>query len=321
MSWEGVWLDGEYELNDTVRDETWTMIANKTTTDRPAPQPFGAKSYLLPDSPTWIINSNADVIWAGLRVSNLTKTYRISAVRVWLPDVNPSVKYRVVSENNTTGVIKVGQTFSGDILGSPGWLTATIEPLWLPMNTDTTLWLISENIASTTTFNHPWNYIGKSNQDNNPQNGNIENRGSQTVLRISNVDDDGTNRSSDLLQATTGTIIRLATESDTTRYYEYEVISLSDEGLWVLYDVSFIEEGTGGEPLEERSTVTFTIPVAASVDYVELTNEWNSSPTLNGELKIGSGSQVSNQNAYGVDILVQEYIKSDDWDLVAHSAF
>ncbi len=89
----------------------------------------------------------------------------------------------------------------------------------------------------------------------------------------------------------------------------------------MLYDVNFIEEGSGGQPSEARSTVTFTIPVAASVDYVELTNEWNSSPTLNGELKIGSDSQVSNQNAYGVDILVQEYIKSDDWDLVAHSAF
>ena len=40
MYWSGVWQPGEYEANEVVRDGSWTMIANKTTTDRGPQQPL-----------------------------------------------------------------------------------------------------------------------------------------------------------------------------------------------------------------------------------------------------------------------------------------
>jgi len=319
MVWKNKWLQDTYYENDVVRDETWTMIANKTTTDRPSPQPYGDQTFILSDTPTWATQSITDVVRTGLRISNLTKAYDVSSIRVWLPSVSASVNYRVIMEDNITGLIKFGQSFTGDILGSPGWLTATIDRVWLVPSDDITIWLTMENIASTTTFNHPWDYIGESNQDNNPGNGNIETRGQQNTVRINVIDDDAVDQTSDLSQVITGTILRIANESDLTRYYEYEVIDVTDNTTWFLFDVRLIEEGVGGEPLEVVSTVTFDVPIPASVDYVEIVNNYSGNTSLNGELKIGTNAQVTNQNAYGVDILLQEYIVSPDWDLVAYS--
>jgi hypothetical protein len=48
MRWMGDWESGTvYYENDVVRDESWTMIATTTTTDRPAPQPTGATLDLI----------------------------------------------------------------------------------------------------------------------------------------------------------------------------------------------------------------------------------------------------------------------------------
>jgi len=41
VTWKGTWADGEYVVNDMVRDGEWSMIANATTLERPAPQPIG----------------------------------------------------------------------------------------------------------------------------------------------------------------------------------------------------------------------------------------------------------------------------------------
>ena len=48
MLWKGEWVQQEYLAYDTVRDGSWLMIANKTTTDRPAPQASGDPVYIYP---------------------------------------------------------------------------------------------------------------------------------------------------------------------------------------------------------------------------------------------------------------------------------
>jgi len=319
MLWTGKWVEGTFEQYEVTRDESWTMIANKTTSDRPSPQPFGEDSYLLPTVPVWSPQSSSDVIWTGLRISNLVNSYLINSIRVWLPIVTSSVDYRVIIKDNITDQLSIGQIFTGDILPVAGWLTTHIEPVWLLPNDDITIWLLTENTSGTSSFNHTWGYIGDSTPNDNPGLGNVENRRQQRILRINKTDDGGTDRSADLTTVITGTTIRVANLSDPTRYYEYEVLDQTDNGAWISYNTLFIEEGTGGAPLQDLCQVLFTIPIPASTDYVEIVNEWTANPALNGELIIGSGAQSSTQDAYGVDISFQQYITSPDWDLVAHS--
>src|SRR4051812_42439168 len=38
-----------FQKNDITRDGEWTLVANKATSDRPAPQPSGDQIDLLPD--------------------------------------------------------------------------------------------------------------------------------------------------------------------------------------------------------------------------------------------------------------------------------
>ena len=57
--WMGEWAAGTYQAFDQVRDNGWLMIANKTTSDRAAPQPTGAPYYIsgLGDTPAWEPNN------------------------------------------------------------------------------------------------------------------------------------------------------------------------------------------------------------------------------------------------------------------------
>lgn len=58
MRWKGVWSSGTYIESDVVRDGSWLMVANKTTTEQAAPQPSGDISELLP---SWNPSENSEV--------------------------------------------------------------------------------------------------------------------------------------------------------------------------------------------------------------------------------------------------------------------
>jgi len=48
MRWLNFW-EGDYttyEKNDVVKDGNWTMVANKQTSDKPAPLPIGDSFYI-----------------------------------------------------------------------------------------------------------------------------------------------------------------------------------------------------------------------------------------------------------------------------------
>ena len=57
MLWKNEWASGEYNQYDVVRDGDWRMIANTTTSTRPAPQASGDAYYMY----TGAIGSNSVV--------------------------------------------------------------------------------------------------------------------------------------------------------------------------------------------------------------------------------------------------------------------
>ncbi|MFV2016187.1 MAG: hypothetical protein ACC656_12210, partial [Candidatus Heimdallarchaeota archaeon] len=85
MEWLGDWLAQEYYVNQTVRDGSWTMIANKTTTDQAAPQPIGEAEYAISNE-SWTTNSSNSVVASGHEIVFQQNGWFIEA-RVYLPTI------------------------------------------------------------------------------------------------------------------------------------------------------------------------------------------------------------------------------------------
>ncbi|GAG03508.1 unnamed protein product, partial [marine sediment metagenome] len=104
MLWQNVWVQKEYNPHETVRDGEWTMVANKTTTDRPAPQPTAAPEWLseLSDAPAWTDDSDsAGVVITGQRY--LFEAGFLTGMRVWIPVADGNQEYEVWLIEGPTG--------------------------------------------------------------------------------------------------------------------------------------------------------------------------------------------------------------------------
>ena len=316
MKWQDEWVGGSYVKDDTVRDGNWTMVANKDTDDRPAPQPEGDAMWGLSDTPTWDDLQVTDTIRTGVRISGLLDSYSVTAIRVWIPNISADAYYRIIAVDNNTGVIDFGEAFSGDRFTSIGWKEITLKAFFLGPGDDQSFLLLSENHATTTVTTEPWAYIGSSNQEIDPGTGNISVRGDQSIVRVSDIDNNAVDQSVLLASAISGTDLTIEDAIDSTKYYKYDVISSVDNTTWYSFNTVLLETGSGGAPDLATANITFEVPIPAPVDYVRILNGTLPLAFSQGEIKIGTGITVNDDNAYGVDLYHQLYISSPDWDIL-----
>lgn len=310
-----------YRQFDMVNDNDWLMIANKQTADRASPQPIGSREYLVPDAPTWTPKQHTGVVKTGVRISNISNAHKATNVRVWIAVVSADAHYRLTEVDNNTGLVQVGQEFNGDILAAPGWVEFVGSPEFLLPGDDLTLFVTMHNSATSQTYNHPWSYEGSSNQNVDPGAGNTTRRGDHSILHISSEDGDAVNRDTELGQVITGSTIKVQAEASSQRFLEYEVVGAhTDMSGWWMYEVALVNTGASGEPtVGERCQLYFDNPVLVAVDYVELSDAHLNQPAVNGVVQLDDGAVTENNNSYGLDVLVQKYAASEDWDMAAES--
>ena len=199
-----------------------------------------------------------------------------------------------------------------------GWQSVAINPVFLTPSSDKTLLLQSNNSSGTTDFNHPWVFVGSSNQDIDPGDGNANRRGQNNVLRISTDDRLAVDRTAELNSVTPGTIIRYVDEGDLNAFIEYEVIAITDNTTWFQYDVILTNIGSSGEPgVSNNIQIYFEVPVAALTDYVSITNHFLGATGVQGAIQLGDTGIAYNDNAYGFDVELQYYTQSDDWRILS----
>ena len=319
MSWRDAWVDIPYARNDVVRDGEWTMIANKDTSERAAPQASGDKAYNVPESPAWTVTPEINVVKAGFTMQGIPDTHIVSKVRIWLEDITIDDHYQLVIYDATTGLIQASQIFLGTSVLVSGWIEGTITPLWV-LPTDTyTFFVISERFNTTTDSNHPWNHNVAVDQEADPGPGQTSIRGDQTVLRINKTDSNTIDRTALVDSIVEGTVIRLVNNLDINAWDEFTVVYTRDNITWSSFDV--ILSASGPTTLEGVLVdIDFKVPVLQSINYPKLTNFYTTFPAFQGKLQIGNGAVVDSDDAFGVDVEIQQYITSNDWDLVAYSA-
>lgn len=308
--------------NDMVREDAWTMIANKDTCDAAAPQPVGQPFWQMPDFPAWAGLSTADTIYTSMRVSSPPNDYLVQKIRVWIPDISADAKYQVLVVDHSTDAIAVGNLFSGDIFANTGWHDAVVTPTWLTQTSDYSFILAAQNSSGNQEYNHPWVYLGISNRDLDPGEGNLDRRSDHSTLRVNVLDDDLVDRYAELANVIPGAILRVTDEANVSSYLEYEVITSTDNNSWFSYQVVLVDTGAAGEPPAlSNCQLYFTVPILVLTEYVTLTDAFLNNPYIKGGISFGDvENPIYGPDGYGIDVLVQRYEGSEDWSLVALSS-
>jgi hypothetical protein len=320
--YRGEWVQQQYFTGDEVNDGPWLMGANKDTTDRAGPQPTGLPDWLLPTNPAWTPQFYTGVVYSGIEILiPVDRTFAITQIRAWLPDVTASAHYRVIVYDILTGEIQAGQPFLGTVLVSPGWYPVLIDGAFLRGGENVGFVLESYNSSATTDFNFPQVYTGTSQNAVDPGTGNWNRDNQQTVIRLSETDADGGDVTALLASVTPGTVIKAQVEGDPTAFWEYSVLDVADLIGFYGFTVSLVNSGGVGPVATDRCTMFFQVPVAASTEYVSITGQYAGDPIISGLLSFDDiGTFGITDDAYGIDIQYQEYISSDDWEIKAFSS-
>jgi hypothetical protein len=280
------------------------MIANKETTDYPAPQPIGSP-FGLYDGTLTPATETAKLVSYGSRYTFSTNGY-VTSYRV---DVTTGNYYEIFLIRDPLGA-KVQTRLAFFTASTTGWVKFTIEPtIVLANSVFDMVALTNEPPVSPAPVTASYSY-------NNPQNPSppadgviLHSRSQPDVMSVSYTDWDTGDRTALITNLSVGDTIEGAgmiwtvmVNSDQTTYANLTVSPAANGAPAAVQDFLF------------NTTVQTPIEYGIDVDY------WLTSPYSTKGLYAFDApydSNPPNDNAYGVDITVQQIELSPDWDIVA----
>ena len=128
LNWLNVWVDGTYAKNDFVRDGSYAMIANKTTTDRPSPQNSGLATYSLDKATVLSDKSNTSIVTVVHTYTLISSGY-VKAIEVYAPSWDLDAVTEITYKNLTSGA---QETVYNPRLNPGAWsVVATVNELMI----------------------------------------------------------------------------------------------------------------------------------------------------------------------------------------------
>jgi len=308
--WRGNWVAGTYQKNQQVLDNSFLAIANKVTTDRPAPQPIGTPGYIYgaPTIPTTSVSAKQVIF------GNRYNFQKDVIVEGWRVNVVAGNSYGIYLVQEPTGAAIITQVINYTSQRS-GWVPLSVPKTIIKSGSTYDLVVtVSEPEATSNIFTANYDY-------KKPTNFSVVNPGdfvqantSINTLRISKTDANAIDRTAQLAALGIGDIII----GDATRW---AIQSTTDSGTYFTFVVSPPTQITGNG----LKTFTFEATAATPITYPVAANYWFTNPpvgiTVQGLLAIDATyiSIVPNTSAYGADLIIQEVIPSLDWDIQAFS--
>ena len=330
IRWRGTFVDGNtYEKNDQVLDNgtgtTWTMLANKQTMDRAAPQADGNETYTAPDVPGYTTLSQSAVVESGMEYSNPTAPFILVGVQIWVPAVTPDyntvIRAYSYSEPDQSDITY--QEISEPLLVENDWTTVALNRSIILQGTTFGILINTLNSGTDTTVG-PYDWVRAANNNNgDPATGQWLRNNNGGIVRIHKVDDNGVNRGTDgdgsLDGIIPGSNISIVNQTDATQSSSYTVNGAPTyDGTVYEFPVELDSNGVGGEPpVGGTSVVTITVPLPSPTEYVEL--DPNATGFGTGILRFDGVDQPgADTKLYGVRLLIDTVSQSPDWDVVSY---
>lgn len=308
MLWKGAWVPGTYAEGNTVVDNGWTMVCIvDETTERPAPVYVGDPSYIYDGT----IGSDSDVasqIIIGNRYFNdghnaVVTGYRVDMIVDYTYDIY------IVRTPTTTPVSEQLRTVVAD---ATGWKEYSVDPAFVPKGVPfDVVAVVRAPDPAPDTFSGTWDYSTPGNPKNDPADGEMfqpDNNPDQ--LWVANEDELGADISTDLATLEIGDTI-------TDGLITWTIQSSINEITWWRFTVTPITQS-----IEGVKQFTFTRTAPKTTTYSIDTDYWLTEGSLNEGLHIADGIYadiVPDESAYGIDLIVQLYTQSADWDTVSDS--
>lgn len=309
MLWKGNWQATEYRKNHVVLDGDWTMIANKTTTDRAAPQGIGPKYWAsaLGDTPAWAQNSaSVAQLIVGARYT-FTDARFLYTGRYWIV-YDPNITYEVWLVTDPLGNphynnILAEFTPTSDM--NDTWLSIPLGQDLVPPGSVVDLLMVIRTKETENTFAYDWDY---QRVNGDPASGVIAHQSGGGEMRVHQEDDGATDRTTDLDNIAPGSTINAGG-------IDWSVQAASKTGSVYTFLVQPVTRAAAG-----TYTVTFKWYGAQAIAYDHIVDHYQAVAEIQG-IKIEGGGYpadvVLDDDAYGVDIEIQDALISPDWELVS----
>jgi hypothetical protein len=305
VRWRGPSWDGTKHLkNDMVRDGDWLMIANKDTLDKPAPQAVGNPAYVYAGaSPTDAIT--AKELKTGQQYAFPTALYLTG----WRAYTVAGNVYRAFIVSDPDGVGEITELLSWEAI-TTGWVEHSIAPIIYPEGTTFELWLaIAEPDPTPTVFSGDWLYLTPPNPAV-PAAGQIIQSDKEPASLLINVADQSTDRGTELRGLTIGDVIV------GPGGLRWAIQVITDNTTWIDFTVAPAQQDTP----DGVGTFTFETVIATPITTVLDSDYFLGNDDVSAYYIIDNGTPVATQDAYGIDIQVQEANISPDWDMAAVSS-
>jgi predicted RecA/RadA family phage recombinase len=228
VTWVSPYNPGNfYQKNTMVFDSGWTMIANKLTSDRAAPQASGPSQWGV-NGQTFGTNSDLSVIYSGMGVE-FTEGGWLNGLRVWVPEVSGTTSYRTVVVNITNPDLPIYKVYEEPVLNVNDWTLIVSDEVLVIPGDKYIIYLDSLNSAGGTPLIGGWAYGGAANSAAPPAQS-WNHHSQQNLVRIDKTDLDGTDRSTELSGITPNTTLQFVQTDDPTKFYNYTVTSAVVDG-------------------------------------------------------------------------------------------
>ena len=317
MNWQNLWTTGSYDANDVVRDGDWTMVANKTTTDRAAPQDVGPVLAAIDETLIPTVVDFAGTVEVR-QTFTFTKAGHLKAIKLLIPNWTTNTNATLTIINLTTGASEV---HPGVVLNDSGdWVLFQGLDTLVIVGTQYELRLSYFTETPGTTIDGGWSSSVGSGAP--PVGGVIiNNLATPTRVAFNHVDLDSTNRSTELDGVVVGSVIQIVESGDTTRSFTCEVTIVdTTQPDHTIYTVNEVVNG----PKDVRGGVVCTcsieIPISTLASHATFVDLWLAPApfaTVTSELLYSSVPQADVDDAYGINLLFQPAELSPDWEVLA----
>lgn len=314
MNWMGEYVEGTtYDTNDVVFDEGWRMIAITETTDRPSPQATGDSLWVYDTfSPAGFSETSVsqNALFVGQRYE-YTTSFFTQKLRVFIPttaigdeleiwmvyaaDTDPSVRIVVPSFVVGEGIVEK-------------WYEIPIGTQFVESGSVIDFIMLLRPVSGELNFASTWDYA-KANTD--PASGQISHLSDASQFLVHAYDYYAVDQTANLDLIVPGSLI---TMYDTGVTWEVLQVDFASN----IYTFT-VEPATRSS--NAVSVFTFYYYTSSDIYYVYETDLYASDARISGYIAAEydpTNSAYFNDNAYGIDIKVQNAVSSADWEVVAY---
>lgn len=308
------WTPGQtYYLNDQVRDDNWTMIANTTTEERPAPQAVGDIVWVR-DSfspPAFSETNQSEPTLYVVQRYEFIPAFTVRRCRIFIPTSGIGLNcevWAVYSPLTNSRIIQLVPPFEVSEDEAGDWKYIDVNNVYVESGSLVDVVMVLREPTGASTFAYEWEYTVAT---GDPASGQMAHQRGANIdkLRIHEEDSGAVDRSAFLDLLHPGSTIYKPDDG-----YTWEVLSISKTG-----QIYYLTVDPGAHGFESTQTFTFTYFASSAISYVYNTDLYVSDSRITGFVtnEYDPVGATPTDDGYGIDILVQNMIASTDWDVVS----